>query len=207
MDQTDVLPVTSPDISEDVTTQTQEVVLPEVATTQPTTQPKGSQTPSENLYAALAEERRLRKEAEDKLIQATSIPSEPDEVFSDEGKALHQEITSLRTELSGIKEDLTKEKLYVMYPALKDKQAEFDEFRADPENSGMSLRTAAKAFLVENGLLEAPKPERKGLEPATGGRRETPASGLSSEDVKKLRETNYKKYLEMLKAGKLKDIK
>jgi hypothetical protein len=54
---------------------------------------------------------------------------------------------------------------------------------------------------VEKGLLE---PVRKGLEKPTGGDRTPLSSGMSTEEVKSLRETDYKKYREMLKKGLIK---
>jgi hypothetical protein len=84
---------------------------------------------------------------------------------------------------------------------LKDKWEELEELRSQSENKGMNLRTAAKAFLVENGLLEAP---RKGLEKTTGGPRVPVSSGMTAEDVRILRETNFKKYQEMLEKGQIK---
>lgn len=148
--------------------------------------------------AALQEERHKRQELEREIANAP-VPS--DEEFSDEGKALKGEIEAMKSELSEVKAESAKKDVLLAYPVLKDKWAEFEEFRALPDNKGLNLRTAAKAFLVENGLLDVP---RIGLEKPTGGPRTPAPSGMSAEDVKHLRETDFKKYQKLLMEGKLK---
>src|SRR3990167_6943922 len=108
-------------------------------------------------------------------------------------------VGKLKNEVSEIKTELQKRDVLEAYPQLKEVWSEFDSFRNDPENLGMSMKTAAKAFVVEKELTDTPK--RKGLEKPTGGGHTPIQSGMSSDDVKKLRETNYKKYVEMLKKG------
>jgi len=188
----DVTPESSP-------AQEQEVIAPEVPITPPVTPPKGSQTPSENLYAALAEERRLRKEAEDKLLTFnTSVPT--DEVYSDEGKALDARIVALEARNRAVEDERDLERLYNQYPLLKEKANEFNEYRS-AEHPRAKIESVAKLFLVENGLLE---PKRKGLESPTGGPRTPLTSGMTAEDVKTLRETNFRKYQELLLKGQIK---
>ena len=186
-------------VKEEVTAPTPEPVVPEEATPAPAT-PAGSKTDPNLLLKSLKEEREKVKILEEELANKSSALSE-DEVYSDEGKILKKEIRDLKSELSEVKVELTKKDILIAHPNLKEKWAEFDEFRADPENKGMNMRTAAKAFLVEAGLLDVP---RKGLEKPTGGPRVPLASGMTTDDVKNLRETNYKKYLELLKKGQLK---
>lgn len=106
-----------------------------------------------------------------------------------------------KSELQEIKEKLNKSEVLVSHPLLKETWSEFEEFRSHPDNRGMNIRTAAKAFYVEKGLLD---PQRKGLEKPTGGPKTPLASGMSAEDVKRLRESNYRKYQEMLKKGQIK---
>lgn len=119
---------------------------------------------------------------------------------SAEGVVLKAQIAGLKTQMSEISGELAKKDIVISHPVLKDKWEEFEIFRTDPENSGMNLKTAAKSFLVENGLLDIP---RKGLEKPTGGARIPVSSKMSSEEVKTLRETNFKKYTEMLEKGML----
>ena len=87
------------------------------------------------------------------------------------------------------------------HPQLKELWSDFEEFRSDPDNKGMNMKTSAKAFLVEKGILE---PQRKGLEKPTGGPRAPVSTGMTTEDIKNLRETNFKKYEEMLAKGQIK---
>ena len=89
----------------------------------------------------------------------------------------------------------------VANPILKEKWDEFEEFRSDPDNKGMNLRTAAKAFLVENGLIDAP---RKGLEKSTGGTKVIPSSGMTAQEAENLMKNDFKKYQELIKKGQLK---
>ena len=160
----------------------------------------GSQTDPALLLKSLQEEREKRRVLEERIELLENSPDSPD-VFSDEGKALQKEIASLKTELSGVNGELSKKEVLIAYPVLKEKWEEFETFRADPDNSGMNLRTAAKAFMVENGLLDAP---RKGLEKPSGGSRIPPSTGLSVEEITDLRENNWPKYQQMIRQGSIK---
>ena len=179
---------------------TEQVPAPEVAVA-----PKGSQTPAENLYAALAEERRLRKEAEEQLATLTTTPSTDDDVFSDEGRAIKSEVDVLKSTIEQMQDQQKLKDLHAIFPALKDKSDEFDEYRKDfPRHK---IENVAKLFLTEKGLLEV-APERKGLEGTSGGGHRDPSpSGMTADDVKLLRETNYRQYTKLLSEGKLNDIK
>lgn len=195
----DVSGNSSPANSEVVQTQTQLPETPVVVPQAPATPPKGSQTPSENLYAALAEERRLRKEAEDKLLTFnTTVPSE--EVYSDEGKVLLDRIAALEARDRAREEQFELERVFAQFPLLKEKANEFKEYR-EAEHPRAKIESVAKLFLAEQGLLE---PVRKGLEKPTGGQRTPPTSEMTIEDVKLLRETNFKKYSDMLRKGLIK---
>ena len=195
----DVLQNPSPAVSEDAKPQTQ---LPEAPVVTPTTEtPKvGSQTPPENLYAALADERRLRKEAEDKLnhIETTNL-SEPD-VVSDEALILKGHIDSLSSEVVQMREEKALEKLCDQYPVLKENMDKFNEFRK-AEHPTAKIESVAKLYLAENGLLEG---RRVGLENPTGGDRAPVADGMSPEDVANLRKNNWRKYQDMVSKGLIK---
>ncbi|MEK9208256.1 MAG: hypothetical protein AAB922_07240 [Patescibacteria group bacterium] len=110
-------------------------------------------------------------------------------------------VKKVQSELSEIKGKLIQAEVKELYPQLKEVWEEFETFLNDDENKGMSIKTAAKAFLTEKGLLV---PKRIGLEKPSGGPRVPISSGMSSEDVKKLRETNYRKYLDMLSKDQIK---
>jgi len=112
------------------------------------------------------------------------------------------QIADVRREIQSLKEERQLESIYSEYPDLKDKMQEFDEFKQDYPMD--KWKSAAKLFLLENGLLES-APKRKGLEPAGRGTRTKPTSNkMTADDAKRLREENYPKYREMLKAGKIK---
>ena len=145
-------------------------------------------------------ERAKKAETEAKELRerlTIEVPSDS-EVFTDEGKHLESKIGSISSEVSELKSELAKERLINSNPIFKERWAEFEEFRTNPDNKGMNLNTAAKSFLVENGLLE---PTRKGLEKTTGGLRTPPTAGMTPDEVKRLRETNYKEYVDKLTKG------
>lgn len=110
-------------------------------------------------------------------------------------------VTTLETTVKGLTDKLAMAEVLKVFPVIGGKEADFEAFRNAPENAGMSLATAAKAFVHEKGLLE---PRREGLEPPTGGGHvPTPTGKLSSEDAAKLRNTNFRAYREALKAGRI----
>lgn len=202
---TDVLQGSSPVASESAITQPAPIIAQEETIVEPTL-PTGAKTPSENLYAALAEERRLRKEAEDKLLQAqTSIlPDTDDDVYSDEGKVLKTEISQLRDVVTRLEDEKQVERTIAQFPALKDFTGEFDSFRK--EYPRHKLENVAKLFLTEKGIIGE---TRIGLEKQTGGSKEPQKSGFTNDEVADLRKNNFKKYQQMLSEGKLRggDIK
>src|SRR3990167_450168 len=106
-----------------------------------------------------------------------------------------------KSEFDEVKQKLNRQEVIELHPQLKELWSDFEMFRSDPENKGMNMRTAAKSFLVEKGLLE---PQRKGLEKPTGGPRIPISTGMTTEEIKNLRETNFKKYEEMLMKGQIK---
>lgn len=135
------------------------------------------------------------KKAEDKVKTLESL--ENNEVSSDYDD---EKVEQLQSELSEIKDKLSKKDLLSLYPQLEELWDDFETYRGDEENTGMKLEIAAKAFLIEKGLLGA---KRKGLEKATGGKK-IPSSGMSIEDIENIRKNDGKKYREMLKKGLIK---
>ena len=188
----------SPVASEGVIPQTQLPSAPVVTGTPEATPTPGSKTPESNFLAALHEERRLRKELEDKLNNInTTTPS--DEVYSDEGRLLNDKISSLEAKFEQLEIEKVVAQVHSKFPVLKEHSAEFDEFRK--EYPRHKMENVAKLFLTEKGLLEVP---RKGLESPTGGQRGPSEPQMTTEDVKHLRETNYKLYKEKLNKGLIK---
>jgi len=180
-----------------------EETTPVVETVVETTPPQvkaGDKTEPNLLLESLQKERAKRKELEELLAKQKS----PDiEVFSDEGKALQSRIQKLETQLTAANEEKILSSVQTQYPALKDKMTEFEEYRQNYPNA--NIESVAKLFLVENDLLQ-PKTSPKGLEKGSTGPRTIPKSGMTSEDVKDLRNKDYKKYSEMLMSGKLDNI-
>ena len=172
--------------------------------------PPGAKTDPALLLKSLQEERDERRKerdlriaAETALAEARKASEKTDvEVFSDEGKVLQGQISELTAKLSAQEQKDRLKALQKDFPALVDKAQEFNDFRLDPENAGMKLETAAKAFLVENNLVERPQ-TRKGLEKETGGVRVVPKVGRTQEEIQDLRVNNYRQYVKELKAGTL----
>lgn len=158
----------------------------------------GNKTDPNMLLKSLREEREKRRQLEEELNKTKSAAA-PDMEYSDEGRNILEKVGSLEAEISNFKKEAEKKDVIIASPVLKDKWEEFEEFLKD--NQGMSMKTAAKAFLVENGLFDSP---RKGLEKPTGGEKIPSKTGMTHDEVKTLRETNYKKYVDMLQKGQIK---
>lgn len=174
---------------------------PEPVVPEPAPAPKpGEKTDSAQLLKSLQEERERRRIAEEALAAMSTVPEKTGVAFSDEGKLLEQQISEVKGQLAVREEREKLQAAQAKYPALADKQAEFDAYRSAPENAGMSIETAAKAFVIENDLLEKPAP-RKGLERPTGGERTPQKQGRTPEEIAELRTNNYKQYVRELKAG------
>lgn len=152
----------------------------------------GSKTPSELLLKSLQEERDKVRKLEEELANR---PTSPGEAWSDEGKLLQAEIDKLKTTISSFEQTNIKKQLQDSNPILKDKWNDFEVYLLKPENKGMSISTAARSYLIENGMYDTP---RVGLETPSGGPR-TPVTGaLSAEEIKRIRETDPAKYRDML---------
>lgn len=166
-----------------------------------TTPKSGDKTDPNLLLKSLQDERDRRRVSESENHELKSRVKELEEIIasdsSDPGDG--EEMSRVKAELAEIKRKQQRSEVLEAYPQLREVWSDFDEFRVDPENTGMNLKTAAKAFLVEKGLLDPP--QRKGLEKPSGGPRSPISSGMSKEDVKQLRETNYRKYLDMVRKG------
>jgi DNA repair exonuclease SbcCD ATPase subunit len=144
--------------------------------------------------AKKAEEKAKELESKIQSLEESSDDSD----YPEENSA---ELKELRKKLAEIEERSEMDRLYSEYPALQERLDEFDEYRH--ENTGMPLNIAAKAFLVEKELLGQAN-ERAGLEPARGGAKTPPQSdGMTSDEVRQLRENNYKEYMKLVRSGKL----
>ncbi len=158
----------------------------------------GSQTDSVLLLQSLQDEREKRRKLEERIILLeTAALSDTDK---SELAALKSQVQESNSKLDTLTQDNVKKDILITNPILGEKWAEFETFRADPDNQGMNLKTAAKAFLVENGLLDARRP---GLEKTTGGPRTLVSTKMTHDEIKHLRETNFKKYQDMLMSGEI----
>lgn len=128
-------------------------------------------------------------------------PSEIEEdLMSDEGKALKGHISTLEAKLADMENKQAIERLLTQYPVIKDKMDEFNEFRNEYPN--LDPEKIAKIFLVEKGYTEQLKP-RIGLEKPTSGSKSHQKSGFSGDEIKRLRETQPRRYQQMLRNGKI----
>lgn len=167
----------------------------------------GDKTDPNLLLKSLKEERIARQNLENenaRLIKELNTPnsSQSDEEFSEEGKALKQEIKQVNQKLADVLEKQELKEVYATFTGLKGLEAAFDEYRKEfPRHK---IANVAKLFLSEKGLLDKP---RKGLEKSTGGEKANPANGMTSEEAHTLMTTNFKLYQKLIKEGKLKIIK
>jgi len=113
----------------------------------------------------------------------------------------YEEGDTLKEDVSELKQKLEAADIKEAYPELKDSWSDFDTFRQEDDNKAMPMRTAAKAFMAEKGLLE---PRRKGLETPTGGKGEAYSSSMSTEQLQELRINDGRKYQEMIEKGQVK---
>jgi hypothetical protein len=90
-------------------------------------------------------------------------------------------------------------------PALQGKEQAFTEYVSRPQYKGVPMEVLVDAFLGKQGTApEPPKPTpRPGLEPGNGGPR-TPDKGpkkYTAEEMKTIRETDARRYAEIVKSG------
>jgi len=153
------------------------------------------------MYERTKKAEQQAKEAKEELESLTETNVSTDEVYSDEGLALKKQIDSLQETIKSQSESKELDSVYSKHPILKDKEEEFNEFRE--QHPSYKVSDVAKLFLVDKDLLGASK-TRKGLEKPTGGTAPSKPSGMTAEEVKDLRENNFRRYQSMLEKGTLK---
>lgn len=126
-------------------------------------------------------------------VPAETVPSQTED----------ETVGELQSTVAELQAKDEKREILETYPQLKDIWNDFEEFQNNPDNAGMKPLAAAKVFLSEKGGLDE-QPKRKGLEKPTGGPKKPTSTGMSVEDLEKLRKSDGKKYREMLKKGQIK---
>lgn len=173
---------------------TEEQTTEAVVTPQP-----GEKTDSALLLKSLQEEREKRRLADAEVERLKKL-QDPQDIVSDEGRVLQKQIAEISSELESRKTMEAIGALQARFPALKDKSSEFESYLQ--ANPGVGLEIAAKAFLVDHDLIEAPR--RQGLEKSTGGTRAPAKAGMSADEIDDLRINNYRKYSDMVRKGQVK---
>lgn len=98
-------------------------------------------------------------------------------------------------------------KSLISYPALEGKTEEFKLFASKPTRRGVDFEDLVSAFLYSE-KSKVVKNKGKMFESGTGGAKDkgnTKPGMVSVDDAAKLKKTNYNKYKELLKAGKISD--
>ena len=143
-------------------------------------------------------------ELEVKLAEKASeiSPEEfPDwDLMSESEKWMAKEILRLK-EKTKWEEDLQKVK--AAFPKLANKEGAFKEYCYKYPKS-VDIEILAKSFLFEEPAEELEPKPKKGLEKPTGGLGKVPSAEMTVEDVKRLRETDGRTYLKMIRDGTLK---
>ena len=148
------------------------------------------------------EEKRKQLEKEKKELEKKLKASESDP-YSDDDDELKGQIADLSATIFKMKEESDFKEVLSAHPVIGEKREEFDEFREGYPS--LSIEKVAKLFIFEKGLTDETT-KRKGLEKGGQKRTTQQRDGMTSEEVKSLRENNYKKYRELVKTGKLKIV-
>lgn len=96
-------------------------------------------------------------------------------------------------------------------PKLSGKEAEFKRFARNPKNRGIAAEVLAKAFLfdVEDEISQAPTPQlmtTEALPAGSGGPRgDLKPKKISLEEARAIRQTDHKRYLELVKSGQIEE--
>lgn len=184
-------------MSDDV--KTQDPASPE---SKPEVKP-GEKTDPALLLQSLQQERLKVKDLEtakttlERELEVIRNKPEPS-AFSEEGKMLEERIDTLSDQIERLKDQNAVKDLVIEFPALKEKTAEFEEFRK--KYPGVDLKDIAELYLTRSGLLsQAKKP--KGVEPASGGTHQPPQKRWTPEAVTQLMQTNFREYKRLLQSG------
>lgn len=158
---------------------------------------KGDATPENRLYAALEEERQLRKKLQKEL---QSLKKSSDDDITDSDATAVEKLERLSEKIASLERRVEMDAVLSKYPQLKEKLTEFGEYRDDLPD--LPLDRAATLYLAENGLLSN-SPKRKGLEKAGGGDKSPQPIGMTTDELRKLRTEQPRKYIQMIRSGKI----
>ena len=159
-------------------------------------------------------------EEENKKLKESPISSEeelakkyPDwDFLDDKQKDFIKRQENLEKDVREMKEERAWNKdladALAQFPQLKGKEAEFKEFCYSEKNIGnKNLEVLAKAFIFDKGEPVEPEvPARKGLEKPVGGPKQVPSAEMTLEDITRLRETNPKLYIKMIRENRIKKV-
>ena len=148
---------------------------------------------------------------EQELKELKSLPSSEEvlsqkypewEYLDETQKAIFKRQEALESELANLKAEKAKSdnfvKVLTEFPELKETETEFKDYCEQNPNTDIFI--LAKSFSFDK------KPKRKGLEEPTGGEKTISTGGPTTEEVKRIRETDEKLFAKLVKEGRI-DVK
>lgn len=194
----------------------QEPVVPEVDYRK-----KFSESTTENqiLQAKIKQlEERLGKESRDEVPVESELKklypywddmTDVERKTVEENLSLKRRLSRLEQDFGGMKTEtewerqlgdfLEKAKILDKYPELEGKEKDFRDFAKKPTHKGVDLNVLADAFLYKTKGETMPTKKGAVLERGSGGPKTTPPTKkMTPEELKVLREADYKKYKEII---------
>ena len=197
--------------------------------TPPTPKPEETVDYWKNQASASARENTLLREAEERRQKAeqelTKEPTDSElraafpewDVMDDFQKRMARETTDAkRLAARAVKtsEELANERSWntsielavSSNPSLQGKEQAFRQFALKPQYRGVPMELLVDSFLQKNAPAPTPTPKpaepKPGLETGNGGPRVTETSKkYTAEELKTIRETDYRRYMEIVKSG------
>ena len=151
-------------------------------------------------------EAKLANASESSLEKDLSVKYPDWDVLTDSERAIIKRQESMSKELAAIKEekaweaDLAQAKS--RFPKLSGKEEEFKKFCYKYPKS-IDAETLAKSFLFEETPVKEEIKPRKGLEKPTSGPNKVLTPEMTLDDIKRLRETDEKQYIKLIREGRL----
>lgn len=200
-------------VSQDVKTEEEKEEITEEIPSKPATQEQKT-VPYERFKQVNEEKKALEEELE--RVKKSSVSSDeelkakyPDWEFmeeTDKVKIKREEQREMR--IRKLEEQSAWDKDYKQtlkgFPQLAEQEEEFKEF-AYKHPEVKDLKILAQSFLFKPEEPAEP-PKRKGLEKPSGGLGKAPVSGMSLEDITRLRDTDFRAYVKAIREGRIKKI-